>query len=81
MLQIGNSQVRIILIRLFWCKFSFNVEFIVNKKNYFYFFDTKIVLAQPNGGSNGFTHGQLISFGDGQQAIIVQNGEQGGAQG
>jgi hypothetical protein len=36
------------------------------------------MLGQPNGATNAFTHGQLISFGDGQQAILVQNADQSG---
>lgn len=42
----------------------------------------QILLAQPNGnngGGNGsFLNGQVISFGDGQQAIIVQNPDNSG---
>lgn len=29
---------------------------------------------------NGFTHGQVVSLGDGQQAVIVQNADQSGHQ-
>lgn len=35
----------------------------------------QILIAQPN-SNNSFTHGQVIQFGDGQQAILVQNPEQ-----
>jgi len=39
----------------------------------------QIILAPPNnGGASSFVHGQVISFGDGQQAIIVQNPDNSG---
>lgn len=38
------------------------------------------IILQGNGGANGFSHGQVISFGDGQQAIIVQSPDQNGGQ-
>ena len=43
------------------------------------FFLFKIILAPSNSTNQGsFAHGQVISFGDGQQAIIVQNPDQSG---
>ena len=40
----------------------------------------QIILTQPSGAGapNAFAHGQIISFGDGQQAILVQNADQNG---
>ena len=44
-----------------------------------FFFQFKIILAPSNSNNQGsFAHGQVISFGDGQQAIIVQNPDQSG---
>lgn len=41
--------------------------------------NSQIILAPSNaGGSSSFVHGQVISFGDGQQAIIVQNPDNSG---
>jgi hypothetical protein len=47
---------------------------------YFILFELKmkIILASNTGSQNAFTHGQVISFGDGQQAIIVPTGDQSG---
>jgi hypothetical protein len=43
-----------------------------------FFLLIKIILASNTASQNAFTHGQVISFGDGQQAIIVPASDQSG---